>query len=380
MKVSSGAGSSRRAADAVTAARPPSADLEIAGRRWRYLAPEPPRGASTADEGAPPTFSVVIAAHDVAGYIGEAVASALTQSVPPLEVIVCDDGSSDDLEEALEPYRDEIVLLRQRQRGVGAAKAAAAAVAEGDFIAVLDADDTYEPQRLELLGELAAARPDLDLLTSDGTVELDGRPLGRFSEIFSGFEVERQRERMLEVCYLFPLAAIRRSAYEAVGGFDPELRSGVDWDLWIRLMLTGSRAGHVTAPLATYRIRPGSVTSDTLRRARGHVRVLEKAAANPAATSTDRQIIDRSLRERRRQLVLTEFELALLERRHGIRRRALSIALAGDLTAPSRAKVALAALAPEPARRYVSRRERRVGRSRLGRPVTGQGGPAGSVA
>ena len=68
-----------------------------------------------------PTFSVVIAAHDAAGTIGEAVESALAQTLPPLEVIVVDDGSTDGTMAALEPYLDHLVCIRkERGDGVGA--------------------------------------------------------------------------------------------------------------------------------------------------------------------------------------------------------------------------------------------------------------------
>jgi glycosyltransferase involved in cell wall biosynthesis len=118
------------------------------------LAAPPPAGPVA--RAAPPTFSVAIAAYQAADVVGEAIESALAQTVPPHEVVVCDDGSTDDLDRALEPYRDRIVLLRQRNRGEAAAKNAAARAASGDFVAILDADDVYLPERLEALGRLAA--------------------------------------------------------------------------------------------------------------------------------------------------------------------------------------------------------------------------------
>src|SRR4030095_3171957 len=82
--------------------------------------------------GAAPTFSVIVAAYNVADLITEALASIREQSVAPLEVIVCDDGSTDGLEGALKPYREEIVFLRKENGGGGAAeKAGAPPAAEG---------------------------------------------------------------------------------------------------------------------------------------------------------------------------------------------------------------------------------------------------------
>src|SRR5712692_3660025 len=149
---------------------------ESAVSRFRFLAPDPP---GTITRGKRPSFSVIIAAYQAAATIGEAVDSALGQTLTPLEVIVCDDGSTDDIERALAPYRDRIVLLRKENGGEASAKNAAARAASGVFVAILDADDAYLPERLEALGELAAARPDLDILSSDAYLELDGQVVRR---------------------------------------------------------------------------------------------------------------------------------------------------------------------------------------------------------
>ena len=100
------------------------------------LAPEP---AAPVESAAVPTFSVIIAAYQVADLIGEAIESVLGQTTPPLEIVVCDDGSTDDLQRALAPYRDKLILLRQPNRGESAAKNAAAAASSGDYVVILDA-------------------------------------------------------------------------------------------------------------------------------------------------------------------------------------------------------------------------------------------------
>src|SRR5438046_1126481 len=95
-----------------------------------------------------PDFSVVIPAYNAAATIGDAVESALTQTLAPHEVIVCDDGSTDDLDGALSPYRNRIVLIIKKNGGEGSAKATASAAATGDFVVVLDADDVFAAERL----------------------------------------------------------------------------------------------------------------------------------------------------------------------------------------------------------------------------------------
>ena len=174
---------------------------------FTFVAPEPDGPLAG---GPVPTFSVIIAAYQAADVIGDAIESALEQTEPPLEVIVCDDGSTDDIERALRSYRDRIVLLRKENGGEASAKNAASRAASGDFVVILDADDVFLPERLEALGELARARPDLDILTTDATLEVDGRVVRRcYTDAFR-FEVADQRRGILEQNFVFGLAAARR--------------------------------------------------------------------------------------------------------------------------------------------------------------------------
>ena len=119
-----------------------------------------PESAAPIEAGHRPTFSVLIPAFQAADTIAEAIESALSQITPPLDVIVCDDGSTDDLASAIAPYRDRIEFIRKEHGGGASALNGAAASARGDFVAILDADDVYAPERLDALGDLAAARPD----------------------------------------------------------------------------------------------------------------------------------------------------------------------------------------------------------------------------
>ena len=134
-----------------------------------YFAP-PAKGPITERLHAP-SFSVLIPCYQAADTVGSAVASVLSQTSAPHEVIVCDDGSSDALAEALEPYLDHIVVLHQENRGVAAARNLGLARASGEFVAVCDADDIYLPTMLEELSALATARGDLEILCSDALLE-----------------------------------------------------------------------------------------------------------------------------------------------------------------------------------------------------------------
>jgi glycosyltransferase involved in cell wall biosynthesis len=175
-----------------------------------------PTAIGELDRGPAPTFSIVIAAHNAAGTIAEALESALAQTLPAIEVIVGDDGSTDQTSAALEPYRERIRSFRQEQRGVASTWNAALRIARGEFFAVLGADDVYLPERLEALAALSAARPDLDLLCTDLEYEFHGLPAGRFGATCP-FDVADQRTAILERCFCAapPRAAPRSFASAA---------------------------------------------------------------------------------------------------------------------------------------------------------------------
>jgi glycosyltransferase involved in cell wall biosynthesis len=331
--------------------------------RWAFEAPRP---ASPVSPGKVPTFSVIIPAYQASGFIAGAMRSVLEQTVPPLEVIVCDDGSTDDLDTALEPYLGEIVLLRKENGGEASARNAAVAAATGDFVAMLDADDRFCSERLAAFGALAAARPDLDILCSDLVLEVRGAERGRFHQD-TPFAVEDQRTAILERCFC-PVPAIRRSRLLAVDGYDESLRTGSDWDCLVRLILTGSAVGVIKEPLYRYRLHDASLTADRLRALRERVRFLEKTAARPGLEPPEIAALTRSLDVQRRSLLLAEAESSLRMRRSDARRRALGVARARGLGFWVRCEALVSVLAPGIAARVLERRAQTTG-SYLDRPI-----------
>lgn len=346
------------AAESSTSASAP-AEAKPPVTRRRTLTP-PFRGEI--EPGPVPTFSVVIAAYQAAETIAEAVESALSQSLAPEEVIVCDDGSTDDLAGALAPYAPHVRVMRQRNSGKGAAVDTGSRAASGEFVAILDADDVYLPGRLEALAELTAARPDLDIVTTDEFVEVDGRVVGRFYErnVFP-VEVAEQRTAILRTCFVGGHPAVRRSVLLENGGFDRTLRIGEDWECWLRLILAGCKAGMVDEPLLRYRLHEGGLTSNRLDALLARVRVLEKHEHNPALTAQERGVLTASLAANRRRLALAEVELAFTDLPMHGRRRALALIARRDLPWVGRLTAAAALVMPRWARRMV---EWRVGAGR----------------
>ena len=322
---------------------------------WTFLAPvaEGPPPLEAADR---PTFSVLVAAHDVADVIGDALASLESQTFAPLEVIVCDDGSTDDLDRALEPFAEDIVLVRKSHGGEASAKNAAAGAAQGDYLLILDADDVYMPRRLEALGDLARARPDLDILTTDAYLVVGDRRVRRVYDDSWEFETADQARAILQRNFVFGLAAVRRQRFREHGGFDESIRWTTDWDLWLRMILDGSRVGAVAEPLALYRLREGSLTARRKELALGKIMTLEKAAGNPALASVHRTVLGESLRFYESQLAALDLDAAVLAADPGLRRQALRLLFSRHAPRSAR-KTAIATLAsPALARRFLRRR------------------------
>jgi GT2 family glycosyltransferase len=318
---------------------------------WELVAPAPTSPVEALAHA--PTFSLVIPAYQAAATIGEAVESALAQTAPAHELIVCDDGSSDDLEGALAPYRERLILLRQENRGAAGARNTALRAATGEFVLSLDSDDVLLPHALEALGELARHRPDLDLLSPDVYYESDGCVVGRFYDA-NRFAVEGQRSAILAGCFVGWPAA-RRERLLAVGGFDESLAVAHDWDAWLRLIFAGSRAGLVRAPLLRYRLRAGSLTAARARSLRERVVVLDKAGATLELRADERQTLRVARARAHTRALLAEAREALLERRSDARRRALDVSTAPGIAVGTRMLGVAAALMPGVGGRLLAR-------------------------
>jgi glycosyltransferase involved in cell wall biosynthesis len=247
--------------------------------------------------------SVLVPVFNEAGTVAEVLAR-LEELPFEKEVIVVDDGSTDDLAGALRSFEGRIELVRKENGGVSSARNAGVEIATGDFVAVLDSDDRFHPGRLEALAGLAVSRPDLDILTTDTRFIADGEVRGTFLEE-NPFATDDQRRAIFESSFVgWP--AVRLSRLRAIGGFDEGLVVGEDWDCWLRLILSGSRAGLVNRPLYDYVVRAGSLTSDRRANLWARVALLEKAASSTALRAEDVPALQQALRRHRSRAVTAE--------------------------------------------------------------------------
>lgn len=329
----------------------------------------PTREGPTA-KGPAPTFSVVVAAWQAAGTLGAAVRSALDQTYPPHEVIVADDGSTDDPTAVVAVFGQAVRLLSLPHRGAGSARNAAAEIATGSFLVVMDADDVWHPKRLERLGDLAVQRPDLDLMTTDAWFVVDGQRRGTFYEAGGAFPVNGQTTEILRRNFFFAHVAVRSTAWAACGGFATDLAQGQDWDLWLRLLLSGSVAGCVDEPLADYTIHGASLSADRAGSLMARVTLLDRAVANHDLSAEQRAVVAESRAVFRRRALAARAEQALLAKAPGRRWASVDLALAPGGSARGRVAAAAAAIAPGWAGGHLRRRQDTAGRARTDRAIS----------
>ena len=183
-----------------------------------------------------PTISVVIPLYNKQLEIGAAVRSALAQTRPPQEIIVVDDGSTDGGAEVVRAIGSPLVrLVRQSNAGVCAARNRGIAESTGEYIALLDADDTWEPGFLEEIAAMIAEFPGCGVYsTAFNIVSHDGRfPARTPSE--RGVVANFFRDSAHRYISIPSASAVPRAVFEAVGGFPEGMKIGGDMYMWIKI-------------------------------------------------------------------------------------------------------------------------------------------------
>ena len=218
-----------------------------------------------------PRISVIIPCYNAERYIGATIDSVLAQDQDSMEIIVVDDGSSDGSVELVRCKYPSVRLETQANAGVAAARNRGLALAQGEWVAFVDADDIWLPGKLAaqfaLMGTDPACRmsytawhvwPSADVLPTDDTLAHLDKVAGD-SARWAGASGWIYPEVLLDCVVWTSTVMGQRSLFAEIGGFDPALRIGEDYDLWLR----ASRVTpilRVARPYALYRMHPASIT------------------------------------------------------------------------------------------------------------------------
>ena len=206
-----------------------------------------------------PKFSVIIPTYNRANYVAEAIESVLQQTYRGSELIVVNDGSTDDTAEVIRRFRDRICYVEKANGGKASAVNLGLKYVTGDYVWILDDDDIGLPNKLELHAAQFAEDPDLRFVYT-GYESIEGE---RSDLPVRSFEA-RMPPKGDMVMYLFgrfelcsPTVVAHRMCYDRVGCFDERLIRGQDYDMWVRMIRAGFKIGVIKQPTLRCRMHEG---------------------------------------------------------------------------------------------------------------------------
>jgi len=251
-----------------------------------------------------PKISVVIPCFNAKNYIAAAIESVLAQEWPNIEILVVDDGSSDGSPDLVQKRFSTVKLLRQSNQGVAKARNNGISQATGDWIAFLDADDIWLPGKLHAQMAMLADAPGTRMVYTAWQVWTCSDPAptpGYIAELavrssdarlWSGASGWVYPQLLLDCVVWTSTVLAHRSVFAEVGQFDPTLRIGEDWDLWLRASRV-TQILRVPAPYALYRMHPASITK-SVPEANFRSVVVDRALARWGYASPDGSVARKS--------------------------------------------------------------------------------------
>jgi glycosyltransferase involved in cell wall biosynthesis len=242
-----------------------------------------------------PSISAVIRAHNAERYIGESLRAVLSQTHPPEEVVVVDDGSTDGTLGELACFRAEIRVVKQANMGVAGAFNRCFDESRGDYVASCDADDIWEPDKLERQFEAIGGNAEIDIAIAGARFfgHIEGpRASYPAAGILNQRELARSLYRANFVCH--SSTVISRRLYGRLG----PMVDGIlceDYDYWLRALTAGAVVFYDPAVLVGYRTHADQVSNDLLRMHRAEYMVHSQHAALVDDPRLVRRVLARDL-------------------------------------------------------------------------------------
>jgi glycosyltransferase involved in cell wall biosynthesis len=211
-----------------------------------------------------PSISVIIPAYNQADYVSLSIQSVLAQTFADFELIVVDDGSTDETPRILAGIQDPRVhVIRQPNRGLSAARNTGLYHCVAPIVTFLDADDYFLPHKLEILMYFLSNHQDIGLVAGRAVyIDHMGNTMGKPV-------IATTRLGLPELLLANPICVsgilLRRKWLEKTGTFDETLNACEDWDLWMRLLLAGCQMAWLEHDVVAYRIHSGQMTSQAPR-------------------------------------------------------------------------------------------------------------------
>jgi glycosyltransferase involved in cell wall biosynthesis len=263
-----------------------------------------------------PVVSVVMPAYNAASYLCEAIDSVLAQTFSAFELIVVDDGSTDDtltLARGFARTDSRVRVFTTPNGGPAAARNVALGAARGEFIALLDSDDLLRPQYLATQIAILVAHPDVSIVTSNainlgGGANFDGKPFWTGAGTLERVTARDVIAHEDAVCIL---SVFRRRMCDAIGPFNPTFSGNEDYEFWLRATVAGFVLVRNYEPLASYRRHAGSLSSDEPRMIRGVLKVLQHIDTLLDERPDEREALRRQVHRFTRELPRADLRASL---------------------------------------------------------------------
>jgi len=251
-----------------------------------------------------PKVSVVIPTYNYGHFLGEAIQSVLDQTFADFELIIVDDGSTDNTKEVVSSFQDKRVkYIYQKNRGLAASRNTGIKASCGEYIAFLDSDDKWLPENLEVMVNRLDSRPDIALVCSDVNVYDDatGAILGRHwhnRRSDSWVNPKKAARQALQYllkrgCFITPIAmVVRRTVFAEVGHYDESVRTHEDWDMIVRIVMRFP-IETIDVPLALNRKHGISLQSNREQMYREAIIVLNKTLNRNSLSANDQALLRR---------------------------------------------------------------------------------------
>jgi len=220
--------------------------------------------------------SVIIPSYNSGEYLRAAIDSALNQTFKALEVIVVDDGSTDNTVDIASSYGDKVILHQQENAGAAEARNSGAKIASGEWLAFLDADDIWDPvkieKQLEHCGNYTWSHTDSVFIgfEQDGTVRCSDRCPKHGGNVLPMLIVNNSVSTSTVM--------VKREAFFEVGGFDKSLRALQDWDLWLKLAAK-HELGYLPESFTQYMVHSGSTSRSPRKTLPYHIKIINRTFA-----------------------------------------------------------------------------------------------------
>ena len=242
-----------------------------------------------------PAVSIVIPAYNSAEFLPQALESVWQQTYTDYEVIVIDDGSTDNTREVIEPYIERLNYIYQPNQGVAAARNQGIEAARGELIAFLDADDLFLPQKLQQQVAILETQPDVDLVVSGWQVSDETGNIVADVELWHDLPALDLNTWLYWKPVLPSATIIRRSWLQKVGGFPLETVPVEDVECFLRLVAQGCKAVWCKHLGTIYRqINPQSLCRNTLKRVQSlellHQRLFASANLSPELRQEENRV------------------------------------------------------------------------------------------